>query len=137
MTFYILLEVIVDIHSSKVIEILIPAHQNFKIIKKASFEYTFQWLKTVEVEGVVTTTPEDISEMTGECLLVNPQYESDIYLTLTTENDGLIFGSEGTITINITDEQTSEIEWKEASYLLLAKTEGETYALLEGRFTVR
>lgn len=119
------------------IEILIPAHQNFKIIKKASFEYTFQWLKTVEVEGVVTTTPEDISEMTGECLLVNPQYESDIYLTLTTENDGLIFGSEGTITINITDEQTSEIEWKEASYLLLAKTEGETYALLEGRFTVR
>lgn len=101
-------------------------------MKGASFDYRFQWLN----DNGITTTPQNLTGFTGRCALKSIQGETT-YLTLTSENEGIVFGGEsGLIDIKISAATTEAITWSAAAYTLfvLNPNSNETLALLTGRF---
>lgn len=94
---------------------------------------TFTKQLTYAIDG----EPVDLTTYTAR-MQVREKYTSKIFVAnLTTENGGIVLnGSEGTISLYIADENTSEIPPKEYVYDLELVASGEVYRLLEGKFIV-
>jgi hypothetical protein len=74
------------------------------IEKGATFRKTFKWLNS-------TKQPIDISSWSGRMQIRSSTYGS-IIASLTTENDGIILGADGTVKLYISDTATSAITYQ-------------------------
>lgn len=113
----------------------LPCKQNFPIWKNSTFHYQFQWLNDNGKEK----TPQNLTHFTATCPVTNVN-EKETYMTLTTENGGIVLSGEtGFISIIILDTVTEAIAWEKANYTLyVIETEApkQKLPLLTGRFYV-
>ena len=81
--------------------------------------------------------PIDLTGWTGE-MVFKANYSADPFITLTTENGGLVFGgASGTIDPFLSDEETSALTVLKGIYnLKLFTPSGSAVRLLEGPVTV-
>lgn len=110
-----------------------PAKHNFTIWQGATFRYRFTWLT-----GGVGSEPYDLTNYTG-LLEIRSKPQGTVLLTLTTDDDSITMGADGTITLLISAIDTAAITWTGGVYdfTITAPANGDTSALLFGGFAVK
>jgi len=108
-----------------------PARHNFKVWKGATFRYKFTYLT-----GAEGSPAQNLTGYTAEMILKDPRPPYTTYLTLSTENGGIVLGDAlGTIEILIDADDTEAFTWQSAKYQLkIMRNEAED-VLLYGTIT--
>jgi len=117
----------------------LPAKLNLPIWRGATFRYGFQWINDNGKEK----KPQNLTGFTGEAIL---QTDTGEEVILSTSNGGVIFGGlqqmeppNGFVELYMKASFTKEIEWKKASYALIATEPSapkDEFPLLTGQFHV-
>lgn len=110
-----------------------PTKLNLTLWRGATFRKTFTYYSGADE----LTPPKNLTGYTGRMVLRTS--DGSTLDELTTENGGIILGgATGTITFYISDEDTTLISWKSASYeFFLTDALGDTDIYFYGAIAVR
>jgi hypothetical protein len=113
---------------------LSPARVRWTIYEGATFKQQI----TVLTAGI-GSNPVDLTEYTNATLTVRMSIGGSILMTLSSPSNGIVLGgTQGTVTITISDTVTANLPWKQAVFdLLITEPDGVTVdALVTGNFSV-
>lgn len=107
-----------------------PARLNFSVIKGATFRKVFFFH-----EG---DRNSPVRNLTGFTARMTIRSQTATLATLTTENSGILIGGlAGSITLFMSDEDTTLATWKLGSYTLFLLQGGDANPLIYGNFLIK
>lgn len=107
-----------------------PGKYDITLYQGASFERIFAW----KIDDI----PVNLNGYTARMQVRRDHPAPVAVITLTTENDGIVLGgSAGTITLQMSPEQTEALDAAQHVYdIELVSPADDVYRILEGRFTI-
>src|SRR3954468_14145242 len=110
---------------------LLPAKHTFTAWRGATFSKTLTYR-----DGDHSSAPKDLTGYTGSFIIRDTSGVT--LLTLNTTNGGVVLGgSAGTIFITIDEAVTATLPWTSGVHELRLTGDGDTEALLYGKFVIR